>query len=55
MNEKEKAEKLQELENLKLLLKFHAESKIITKDKEFWAHIDAILDEIIRLENELKQ
>jgi len=37
-----------------LLLKFHSENRIINLDKKFIEHIDEILDEINRIEKELK-
>jgi hypothetical protein len=54
MTDQEKKDKLEELENLKLLLKFHSENRIINLDKKFREHIDEILDEINRIEKELK-
>ena len=54
MTDQEKKDKLEELENLKLLLKFHSENRIINLDKKFIEHIDEILDEINRIEKELK-
>ena len=53
MTDQEKKDKLEELENLKLLLKFHSENRIINLDKKFIEHIDEILDEINRIEKEL--
>ena len=54
MTDQEKKDKLEELENLKLLLKFHSENRIINLDNKFIEHIDEILDEINRIEKELK-
>lgn len=54
MTEKEKREKLEELENLKLLLRFHSENRIIKLDKQYMDYVDEILDEINRIEKELK-
>ena len=54
LTEQEKSEKQEELENLKLLLKFHSENRIINLDNKFIEHIDEILDEINRIEKELK-
>ena len=54
MTDQEKKDKLEELENLKLLLKFHSENRIINLDKKFIEHIDEILDEINRIEKVLK-
>ena len=54
MTDQEKKDKLEELENLKLLLKFHSENRIINLDKKFRENIDEILDEINRIEKELK-
>ena len=55
MTEEEKREKSEELENLKLLLKFHSENRVFNPDKKFMEHVNEILDEIIRIENELKE
>ena len=54
MTDHQKKEKLEELENLKLLLKFHSENRVIHPDKRFMEDVDEILDEIIRIEKELK-
>jgi len=54
MTEEEKREKLEELENLKLLLKFHSENRVIKPDKKFMDYVDEILDEIDRIEKQLK-
>jgi len=54
MTEEEKNEKLKELENLKILLKFHTENRVLKVDKRFLEYVDAILDEISRIEKELK-
>ena len=54
MTDQEKREKLEELENLKLLLKFHSENRVISLDKKFIEYINEILDEINRIEKELK-
>jgi len=54
MTEEEKNEKLQELDNLKLLLRFHTENRVLNVDKKFLNYVDEILDEISRIENELK-
>jgi len=54
MTEEEKNEKLQELDNLKLLLRFHTENRVLNVDKKFLNYVDDILDEISRIENELK-
>ena len=54
MTEEEKKEKLEELENLKLLLKFHSENRVLKLDKQFMDYVDEILDEINRIEKELK-
>jgi len=55
MTEEEKREKLEELENLKLLLKFHSENRVIKPDKKFMDYVDEILDEIDRIEKQLKK
>lgn len=55
MTDQEKKAKLEELENLKLLLKFHSENRVIHPDKIFMEHVNEILDEIIRIEKELKE
>ena len=54
MTDDERREKIEELENLKLLLKFHSENRIIKMDKAFIDYVDEILDEINRIEKELK-
>ena len=54
MTEEEKNEKLHELDNLKLLLRFHTENRVLNVDKKFLNYVDDILDEISRIENELK-
>jgi len=54
MTEEKKNEKLQELDNLKLLLRFHTENRVLNVDKKFLNYVDDILDEISRIENELK-
>jgi len=54
MTDEEKNEKLEELENLKLLLKFHSENRVLNVDKQFLEYVDDILDEISRIEKELK-
>ena len=54
MTEEEKNEKLKELEYLKILLKFHTENRVLKVDKWFLEYVDAILDEISRIEKELK-
>jgi len=54
MTEEEKKEKLEEIENLKLHLKFHSQNRVINTDKKFIEYVDEILDEINRIENELK-
>jgi len=54
MEEDEKKEKLKQLEHLKILLKFHTENRVLTVDKQFLEYIDEILDEISRIENDLK-
>jgi len=48
-----KKEKLEEIENLKFLLKFHSQNRVINTDKKFIEYVDEILDEINRIENEL--
>ena len=53
LTEQEKSEKQEELENLKLLLKFHSENRVIKQDRKFMEYVDEILDEINRIENEL--
>ena len=53
MTEQEKSEKQEELENLKLLLKFHSENRVIKQDRKFMEYVDEILDEINIIENEL--
>jgi hypothetical protein len=55
MNEKEKKEKLEEIENLKLLLRFHSENRVFEKGRKFNDYIDEILDEINRIGKELKK
>ena len=54
MTEEKKNEKLQELDNLKLILRFHTENRVLNVDKKFLNYVDDILDEISRIENELK-
>jgi hypothetical protein len=54
MTEQEINDKLEELENLKLLLKFHSENRVINPDRKFMEYVDEILDEINRIEKELK-
>ena len=53
LTEQEKSEKQEELENLKLLLKFHSENRVIKQDRKFMEYVDKILDEINIIENEL--
>jgi hypothetical protein len=55
MTEQEKIEKLEELENLKLLLKFHSENRVIIQDRKFMEYVYEILDEINRIEKDLKE
>jgi len=55
MTEKERKEKIEELENLKLLLKFHSQNRVIKTDKQFIGYIDEVLDEINRLQKELEK
>ena len=52
MTEKERKMKLEELENLKLLLRFHNENRVIEKDRKFNEYVDEILDEMNRIEEE---
>lgn len=54
MTEKERKMKLEELKNLKLLLRFHNENRVIEKDRKFNNYVDEILDEMNRIEEELK-
>jgi len=54
MTEKQRKEKQDEIENLKLILRFHSENRVLKKDKQFIEHIDEILDEISRLQKELE-
>ncbi len=49
-----KKEILEELENLKLLLKFHP-NRVINNPVDYENHINDILDRILELEKKLKE
>jgi len=54
MTEEEKNDKLEELENLKIRLKFRTENRVLKMDKKFLEHVDDMPDEISRIEEKLK-
>lgn len=54
MTGKERKKKIEELENLKLLLRFHNENRVIKKEQKLNDYVDQILDKINRIEKELK-
>lgn len=55
MTEQERNEIEQQIENLKLIFKFHTENRVIKNEIEFNDYINDILDMIAELEEQLKK